>query len=254
MDLDADIDRLFGLDPDDFVAERDALAKRLRAEKRRDDAAEVKALRRPTVVAWAVNQLARRRRDAIEELLARGETLRGAQESALRGDAGPLREATAERRRSVERLRKAAAALLEERGSPPSDASLDQVSATLEAATVDPEAARVVRAGRLSKELPAPSGFGGLSLDDALAASVDDDRSQRRRAEELAAAASAARQRAVEARRHADGAAEEVARLERELADARLGAEDAAVAADAAEAEAAAAEREAESEARPGAQ
>jgi len=243
MDLDEEIDRLFALDPDDFVAARDDLAKRLRGEKRRDEAAEVKALRRPTVVAWAVNQLARQATDDLDELLARGEALREAQRAALAGDAGPLRTATAERRKSVDGLRRRASTILRGRGNEPSEATLDQVASTLEAASTNPETGAEVRRGRLSKELAAPSGFGDLSLDDALIASVTADRDDRRRAEELAAAAAAARDRAGEARRKAAAAAAEVERLERQLDEARRAAQTAEEAAAEAEADAEAAEQ-----------
>jgi hypothetical protein len=59
---------LYGLDPDQFVAARDEIAKTLR----RDDTAAakaVKALRRPTVAAWSVNQLVRRHPEMVDELL-----------------------------------------------------------------------------------------------------------------------------------------------------------------------------------------
>src|SRR4051812_17139068 len=55
-----DIDELYTVDPSEFVARRNALAKELRAAGDRDAAAEVSKLRRPTVVAAALNQLARR--------------------------------------------------------------------------------------------------------------------------------------------------------------------------------------------------
>src|SRR3954452_17985688 len=54
-----DADNLYGLPLEQFVPERDALAKRLRAEKRRADADEIKALRKPSVAAWADNQAVR---------------------------------------------------------------------------------------------------------------------------------------------------------------------------------------------------
>jgi hypothetical protein len=42
---------------DEFVGRRDALAKQLRAEKRRDDAALVKALRKPSRMAWVLDRV-----------------------------------------------------------------------------------------------------------------------------------------------------------------------------------------------------
>ncbi|HEX8105745.1 MAG TPA: hypothetical protein VF533_24225, partial [Solirubrobacteraceae bacterium] len=57
--LDAEVDALFALPLEEFVPARDALAKALRAEKRREDAKAVAALRRPSLGAWAVNQVVR---------------------------------------------------------------------------------------------------------------------------------------------------------------------------------------------------
>ncbi|MEA2287422.1 MAG: hypothetical protein QOJ21_3465, partial [Solirubrobacteraceae bacterium] len=54
-----DSDELYGLPLDAFVPERDALAKELRSDGRREEAAEVKALRKPSVAAWGVNQAVR---------------------------------------------------------------------------------------------------------------------------------------------------------------------------------------------------
>jgi hypothetical protein len=44
--------------PDEFVAARAALVKALRHDKRRDEAAGVAALRRPSPVDWALNCVA----------------------------------------------------------------------------------------------------------------------------------------------------------------------------------------------------
>src|SRR4051812_44776528 len=54
------VDDLFALDPSEFTAARDRLVAELREAGDKGAAAEVKALRRPTVTAWALNQLARR--------------------------------------------------------------------------------------------------------------------------------------------------------------------------------------------------
>lgn len=147
-------DELYELDPKEFVAARNALAKRLREDGDRDAATEVKKLPRPTVVAWALNQVARRQPDDIEQLLRLGGAVQDGQAAALaEGDPSALREAAAERRRVVRRLAAAAAELA-------GGAHADEAAATLEAASVDDEAAADLRAGRLSKALPPPSGFG----------------------------------------------------------------------------------------------
>ncbi len=79
------IDALYDLAPEEFVAARDQLAKDLRAEKDREGAKEVKALRRPTVTAWALNQFARRHRDEADELVRSGQEAAEAQERAISG-------------------------------------------------------------------------------------------------------------------------------------------------------------------------
>ena len=72
-DPNAEIDRLYGLPLDEFVAGRGALAKSLRSEGKREEAERVKALRKPTAGAWALNQALRRRRSELADLLAAGE-------------------------------------------------------------------------------------------------------------------------------------------------------------------------------------
>jgi hypothetical protein len=147
------IDRLYGLPLEDFVAERDALAKQLRADGDRDGAAAVKKLPKPTRPAWAVNQLTRARPDEVRALVEAGEALAGAQEQLLGGaDAAVLRGAAEAARALVDALAAEA---------PVEGAARDKVRATLHAATVDEEVRAEVAAGRVVKERSA-SGFGGL--------------------------------------------------------------------------------------------
>jgi len=61
---------------DEFVSRRDALAKQLRAEKRRDDAALVKALRKPSRMAWTLNGVVGEAPESIDRL---GAAIAGAQ-------------------------------------------------------------------------------------------------------------------------------------------------------------------------------
>lgn len=272
MDLDAEIDRLYAGAPDDFVAQRDALAKQLRADGERDAAKRVKALRRPTVAAWGVNLLARDDPDGIAELLSAGADLARAQRRALSGvrDSG-LRDATTRRRDVVRRLADRAVALLDEAGAS-GEAHRETIAATLEAASASDEAAEPVRQGRLSRELPAPSGFGdvgGLALlspepsaadegpaTEGRAAEPSAEEEERRRLEaavrearetlearrqaatEAEAEAADARRRADEAVRAAEEAEDEADRLERAAAKARRDAERARRAVDRAEEEA----------------
>ena len=64
---------------DEFISRRDALIKQLRAEKRRDDAALVKALRKPSRMAWVLNGVVGDDPKSIERLDA---AIAGAQTAA----------------------------------------------------------------------------------------------------------------------------------------------------------------------------
>jgi hypothetical protein len=161
-DLDEEIDRLYGLPLEQFVSERDALAKRLRGERRRGDADAVKALRKPTVAAWAANQVLRSRPDERRALLEAGDALRAAQEDLLagRGDAAAARSAAEGERRAVGDLVSAARGLARDEGFL-SDAMLDRVRETLHAAATDDDARAEVEAARLDRERR-PAAFGGV--------------------------------------------------------------------------------------------
>src|SRR5262249_62367924 len=60
-------------------------AKELRGEGRREEAAQVAKLRKPTIAAWALNQLVRRNRREVDLLLHAGHRLRQAQAGVVRG-------------------------------------------------------------------------------------------------------------------------------------------------------------------------
>ena len=95
-------DELFEADPRGFVAARDRLVKLLRAEGKRDDAAAVRALRRPSVAAWALNQVARHDGAVVETLLTTIDEARVAHDHVLAGgDPDGLRAALADRRRAL---------------------------------------------------------------------------------------------------------------------------------------------------------
>jgi hypothetical protein len=161
-DLDARIDELYAGAPEDFVAARDRLAKDLKASGDADSAKSVKALRRPTVAAWALNQLARGHPDEVQALLEAGRGLRDAQAKAMAGG-GPeaLREATTRRRAATRTLVDRAARILSEAGRG-ADAQRDAVAATLDAAALDEEIGRRLVEGQLEREEAPPSGLGGL--------------------------------------------------------------------------------------------
>ena len=162
-ELDAELDRLYGASLDEFTPARNELATRLRKAGQTEDAERVRALRKPSVAVWTVNQLARRHPGEIAELLESGERLRDAQAKALRGTAADtVREATGTERASLRKLTKLAEALLEDEGRPASPATLERIASTLRAAAVEPGAAPLLAAGRLPDEVES-SGFAALA-------------------------------------------------------------------------------------------
>jgi hypothetical protein len=235
------LDRLYGLPLDGFVAARDEAARLLRQDGQTEPAAEVAALRKPSVSAWAVNQLARRHAARLGELLERGQRLRTAHRAALAGrGASGLAAAGKAERSVVAELVELAAGELEAAGRAPSPAVRERIGNTLHAAAQDPAAAALVRRGRLTRDLD-PSGFGDLSLAGAeevegngevSARQTREQRQAVRRArDEARRQASVAADRAIMARREAErlraaaDRAEEAATRARAAADAATEAE-----------------------------
>lgn len=145
------IDELFSLPLEEFTAARNQLAKELSAAGDKDGAAAVKALKKPSRAAWAVNQAARARPDDVDSLLAAGAGLRAAQDAALRGDASRLRAAGRALADAVQALAGHA--------PPVSAAVRDDITATLRAAAVDEAGGALLRRGVLVTDLE-PAGFG----------------------------------------------------------------------------------------------
>jgi hypothetical protein len=150
-----DIDDLYGAPLDRFVPQRTELAKALRKEGRREEAAEVAAMRKPSVAAWAVNQLIRTQSRSAKELFGAGDELRRAHEQVAsgHGDAQQLRKATQAERAAVDTLVQAARGLLTSDGHELSPSVIERVAETLQAAALDPDARTQVSEGRLEREL-----------------------------------------------------------------------------------------------------
>jgi DNA repair exonuclease SbcCD ATPase subunit len=145
-------DRLYGLPLEDFVRERDAAAKALRAEKDRDAAKQVGALAKPSAAAWAVNAIAREQPKLRDELLAAGDALRDAQDEAVAGKGGKaLRDATARQRKAIDAILTAAGEL-QPGGKSLGRAALDRLRQTLQAAAGDDALRTALERGRLVRD------------------------------------------------------------------------------------------------------
>ena len=95
--LDAAIDELYKLPLTEFTARRNQLAK----ERAGDERAQVKALEKPTVIPWTVNQVYWRARPAYDKLMKAGAALRAAQIDALEGRGSRVAKATAAHREAL---------------------------------------------------------------------------------------------------------------------------------------------------------
>jgi hypothetical protein len=138
--LESDIDQLYQAPLADFTAERNALAKRAGGS-----AAEIRALQKPTVPAWAVNQLYWRKRTVYDELLARAHDLRATHEAAMRGKSADLRGAGRAHEDALKDAVDATLALLADSGQPATDATRQAIVTTLRALPSDDAPGRLVR-------------------------------------------------------------------------------------------------------------
>jgi hypothetical protein len=91
--------------PEEFVAARDELAKRLKAEGKAAEAAGVKKLRKPTVTRWVADQVLRHHALEVDAVRAALQRVASAQETAItRGDRAALNDATTQRRDAMAAL------------------------------------------------------------------------------------------------------------------------------------------------------
>lgn len=158
--VDDDIDALFQLPLAEFTAARNALAARLKKAGDAGKSTEVKALGKPPLSAWTVNQLFWRERDAFDRLMATGEQFRRAHGSQLSGKSADLRAPLEARRTALSELSRKAAALLREAGSSPTPDTMRRITTTLEALSTYGDSGP--RAGRLTDDVD-PPGFETLA-------------------------------------------------------------------------------------------
>ena len=153
MTLDTKIDDLYRLPPSEFTAARNALAKTLVG----DEAKHVRALVKPTLVPWTINQLFWNARPTYERLLKSGHALRNAQIAALEGRGGDVRRASETHRKALADALREATRLAEAEGLRPGADDLARMLEAFSLAATHPE-----RPGRLT-ELVQPAGFEALA-------------------------------------------------------------------------------------------
>ena len=127
-----DVEGLFKLPLADFTNARNALAAQLKKNGRGDEAADVKALGKPSVSAWAVNQLYWNHREAFDKLIASGERFHKAQSARGGAKVGDMRAALDARRVALTKLSELATGVLRQAGHNPSPDTIHRITTTLE--------------------------------------------------------------------------------------------------------------------------
>ena len=145
MKLDPKIDALFQLPLDEFTEKRNALAKELAGESKK----QVKFLTKPPLPIWAVNQLYWQDRPTYSALVDASEKLRAAHRAVLSGLSGrkaDIRKAEQVHRAALEKAVARAIGLLERSQGQISDAARDTVRKALAALPTDDPPGRMTQA------------------------------------------------------------------------------------------------------------
>ena len=158
-DQPAEVEKLLAVRPDEFVDERQRLARELRDAGRSDEAATVAQLRKPSPVVLAVNRAAR----------ARPKAARAAADAALRvkktqvgGDPAVFRETLAELEDSLKLLADVALAHVAPSGKRPTEAMRRRVRDLLRNAAADDATREALARGALIEEVET-TGFAPLA-------------------------------------------------------------------------------------------
>ena len=147
----AEIDGLYQVPLEQFTPERNALAKRAgKADP------SIKALEKPNIAAWAVNQLYWRDRETYDALVTAAEALRGEHRKLLAGKSSDVRTTEKAHRDAIRTATERIKTLLEDANQAATPPTMTAVSETLAALPAD------VQPGRLTKPLK-PLGFEALS-------------------------------------------------------------------------------------------
>ncbi len=135
---DSPLDRLYQLPLSEFIAARNALAKETAD-------AEIKALQKPSLPAWAVNQLYWRHRGVYDDVTARAEDLRATHVATQQGKRADLRGASRDHEQAVDAALKATLSLLGQDGHPITDATRQAIATTLRGLPGDEPPGRLTR-------------------------------------------------------------------------------------------------------------
>ena len=159
IDRETELERLYRAPLADFIKIRNHAAGNLKKQGDEGGAAEVAALKKPSVSAWIVNQLAHAAPLELARLVKAGEAMEEAQRQSMSGgDSRGFADARGDEAATMTRLRAAARKVLPSA----SPAILDRVANTLRAGSATSEGRDLIRKGRLTGDLD-PPGFEAFS-------------------------------------------------------------------------------------------
>ena len=157
VNLEEDVDALFKLPYAEFTGARNELAARLKREGRANDSNLIKKLTKPSISAWAVNQLHWKHREAFDRLLSSSQRFRQSQTSHPATRMADLRGSLDARREALSQLSDLAAVLLREAGHNPTPDTIHRITTTLEALSAHATLSGGPTPGRLTEDVDPPS-------------------------------------------------------------------------------------------------
>lgn len=157
--LPPDAEPLLAVRPEDFVEERAALARSLRADGRDAEAEAVASLKKPPAVVFAVNRAARDRPRAARDAADSAARLATAQ---LQGDRETYATAAGDLERSLDLLLEVALAQLSRGDRPATETARARVRSLLRAAVSDEPSRDLLVRGALPTEVES-AGFGAFA-------------------------------------------------------------------------------------------
>jgi len=197
-----EVDRLYQATLGEFTAKRNELLKKATGAAKE----ELRALQKPTVPAWAVNQLYWRRRKIFDKVVEAARKLRVEHGRQLTGKAAEVELAEARHREAMKAASDEIRALLKDAGEQDTQATMIAVSETLHGLSAADVPGRLVRPLK-------PQGF------EALAGLVTKSSATIARLSEPKPSAAAAK---PDQKREAQARAKETAALERQLHKAEV--------------------------------
>lgn len=160
--LQDDVNALFKLPLAEFTGARNDLAARLKREGRANDSNLVKALVKPSISAWTVNQLHWNHREAFDRLLSTSQRFRQSQTSHPGARMADLRGSLDARGEALSQLSDLATVLLRKAGHNPTPDTIHRITTTLEALSAHATPSDGPTPGRLSQDVD-PPGFESLA-------------------------------------------------------------------------------------------